>query len=350
MKYKLLGKTGIRVSELCLGAMTFGPEWGDLGSPRDEAAAVYRTYREAGGNFVDTANKYTQGTSEVLLGDFAREEREEVVIATKFTGAMREDDPNSGGNARKCMVQSVEASLRRLQTDFIDLLWVHAWDFSVFPEELMRALDDVVRAGKALSIGISNAPAWVVARCNTIAELRGWSAFAGLQLEYSLLERTPERELLPMAEALDIAVTPWSPLAGGRLTGKYRRHQRPSDGRQVALSEHELDVAETLVEIASGLGSTPARVALNWLRTRPCRVPVIPIVGARKPEQLEDSLACLSETLPDDARRRLDDATAIEAGYPHDFLNRSVAQGFIYGNTLTRIDDHHRRLPRPEQP
>src|SRR5438552_11415760 len=218
MNYRLLGKSGLRVSEFALGSMTFGDDWG-WGSAREESQKVYNAFCEAGGNFIDTANIYTNGTSESFLGEFLKGHRESVVLATKYTNAAPGTDPNAAGNHRKNMVQAVEASLKRLQTDYIDLYWVHIWDQITPVEEVMRGLDDLVRAGKVLYVGISDAPAWWVAQANTLASLRGWSPFAGLQIEYSLIERTVENELILMAKALNLSVTAWSPLSHGVLTG-----------------------------------------------------------------------------------------------------------------------------------
>src|SRR4029077_5697949 len=220
MKYRLLGKSGLRVSEASLGTMTFGDEWG-WGSPKAEAQKVYETYREAGGNFIDTANFYTNGTSETLLGEFIQGHRETVVLATKYSNATPGKDANAAGNHRKSMMQAVEASLKRLKTDYIDLYWLHIWDGITPVDEVMRGFDDLVRQGKILYAGVSDAPAWWIAQANTLAELRGWARFAGLQVEYSLIERTVERELIPMAKALSLGVTAWSPLASGWLSGKY---------------------------------------------------------------------------------------------------------------------------------
>src|ERR1700747_1363321 len=220
MRYRLLGKSGLRVSELCLGTMTFGEDWG-WGSSKEESRKLYDTFLEAGGNFIDTANVYTNGTSERLLGEFMHGHRERLVLATKYTNAAPGTDPNAAGNQRKSIVQAVEASLKRLQTDYIDLYWLHIWVQMTPIEGGMRAFDVLVRQGKVLCAGVSDMPAWVVSRANTLAELRGWTPFVGLQIEYSLVERTPERELLPMARALGLAVTAWSPLASGLLTGKY---------------------------------------------------------------------------------------------------------------------------------
>jgi aryl-alcohol dehydrogenase-like predicted oxidoreductase len=225
MKFQLLGKSGLRVSELCLGAMTFGEEWG-WGASKEESHRIFNSYVDAGGNFIDTANKYTEGTSEKYIGEFIAGDRERFVLATKYTSNTRRGDPNAGGNQRKNMIQSLETSLKRLNTDYIDLYWVHAWDPLTPIEETMRALDDMVRAGKILYIGISDAPAWIVSQANTLANLKGWTEFASIQIEYNLIERTPERELLPMANALDIGVTAWSPLGGGVLTGKYSKKDK----------------------------------------------------------------------------------------------------------------------------
>ena len=220
MRYRLLGHSGLRVSELCLGAMTFGEDWG-WGSSKVQSREVLDAFFEAGGNFIDTANVYTNGTSETLLGEFLAGNRQHAVLATKYTNAMPGTDPNAGGNQRKNMVQSIEASLKRLRTDYVDLYWLHIWDQMTPIDEVMRAFDDLVRQGKILYAGVSDMPAWVAAQANTLAELRGWTRFVGLQIEYSLIERTVERELLPMAQSLGIGVTAWSPLAGGVLTGKY---------------------------------------------------------------------------------------------------------------------------------
>src|SRR5712675_1590360 len=230
MRYRLLGNSGLRVSEAALGTMTFGDDWG-WGAAKDESRKVYDAFREAGGNFIDTANFYTNGTSESFLGEFMKDHRQSVVLATKYTMSAPGTDPNAAGNQRKNMMQSVEASLKRLQTDYIDLYWVHMWDQITPVEEVMRALDDLVRAGKVLYTGVSDAPAWWIAQANTLADLRGWSPFIGLQIEYSLIERTVERELIPMAKALNVGLLAWSPLANGVLTGKCHGYGSPEQGR-----------------------------------------------------------------------------------------------------------------------
>src|SRR6266516_2366664 len=230
MKYRLLGNSGLRVSEAALGTMTFGEDWG-WGTAKEEAKRVYDAFRDAGGNFIDTANIYTNGSSESFLIEFIQGHRQGVVLATKYTNSATTSDPNGAGNHRKNMVQAVEASLKRLQTDYIDLYWVHIWDQITPVEEVMRGLDDLVRQGKVLYVGISDAPAWWIAQANTLAHLRGWSPFVGLQIEYSLIERTVERELIPMAEALSLGVTAWSHLSSGVLTGKYHGHGSAESGR-----------------------------------------------------------------------------------------------------------------------
>ncbi len=348
MRYKLLGRTGLRVSELCLGVMTFGEEWG-WGASKEESRRIFDAFAEAGGNFIDTANYYTAGTSERFVGEFVASERGRYVIATKYTLNMRPDDPNSGGNHRKNMVRSLEESLTRLGTDYVDLYWVHAWDPTTPVEETMRALDDMVRAGKILYAGISDAPAWVVSRANTLADLMGWSAFAGLQIPYSLIERTPERELLPMACALDIAITPWGILGGGVLTGKYKEGRpRPKDARygsqeawgDIYVTERNLRIAEEVGRVAKEIGRSPSQVALAWVRQRPYGV-IIPILGATKLAQLEDNLVCLEFTLSREQLRRLDEASSIDLGFPLAFL--AQVRQIVYGNTFPLIDDHRRR-------
>lgn len=342
MRYKLLGRSGLRVSELCLGTMTFGEDWG-WGSDESESRAVFEAFAEAGGNFIDTANRYTEGTSERYVGAFIASDRERFVVATKYTLFDRRDDPNAAGNHRKNLHASLEASLKRLDTDYVDLLWVHAWDFMTPVDEVMRALDDLVRAGKVRYIGVSDTPAWIVARANTMAELRGWSRFVGLQIPYSLLERTPERDLLPMARQLDIAVTPWGALGTGVLTGKYNAD--PDAAGRVSqrggeVPERDLAIAQVVVDTARELGCTPSQVALSWVRSRPGVV--IPIIGARTRAQLLDNMACLDVELPDEVVARLDEASRIELGFPHDFLSAPYVRSLVYAGMHDEIDNHRR--------
>ena len=342
MRYRLLGKSGLRVSEVCLGTMTFGEDWG-WGSPKEESRKVYNAFLEAGGNFIDTANIYTKGTSELFLGEFMHGHREKVVLATKFTNSLPTTDPNASGNHRKNMVQACEASLKRLNTDYIDLYWVHIWDQITPVEEVMRALDDPVRQGKILYTGVSDMPAWVAAKANTLADFRGWTPFVGLQIEYSLIERTPERELLPMAADIGMGVTAWSPLAGGMLTGKYTesgssggRYDTP-EMRQFLASGSRVDQTVNEVKAVAGeCGRSSAQVALAWLMQRPHSV--IPIVGAKTLTQLQDNLASVDLKLDPAHLRRLDEASQIEMGFPHDFYNKEMVRTFVYGGMRDRID------------
>jgi aryl-alcohol dehydrogenase-like predicted oxidoreductase len=345
MNYQLLGRSGLRVSDLCLGTMTFGEDWG-WGSSKDEAKKIYDVFREAGGNFIDTANLYTQGTSERFVGEFIAGHREEIVLATKYTNATPGKDPNAGGNQRKNMVQAVEASLKRLGTDYIDLYWLHIWDQITPAEEVMRAFDDLVRAGKLLYIGISDAPAWVVAKSNTLAELRGWTRYIGLQIEYSLLERTVERELIPVARDQQMTVLAWSPLRSGLLTGKYLPENttgHSSDARLnnemmkdfLTMDDASIRTVREVVAAAKELGVSPAQVALAWLRYRP--VPVIPIIGARKLSQLEDNLRSLDVDLSPELVQRLEAASAISLGFPHDFFTMDMVRTFTFGGLRERI-------------
>ena len=342
MRYKLLGKSGLRVSELCLGTMTFGEDWG-WGSSKDESGKVYEAFREAGGNFIDTANLYTNGTSESFLGEFMQGHRQSIVLATKYANAAPGKDPNAAGNQRKSMMQACEASLKRLRTDYIDLYWMHIWDQITPADEVMRGFDDLVRAGKVLYVGVSDAPAWWVSRANTMAELRGWTPFVALQVEYSLAERTVERELIPMANALGLTVTAWSPLAGGLLTGKYaagsgggRRYDDKSMREFAALDARKQGIVQVVTAVAKEAGRSAAQVALAWLRQRD--VPVIPIIGSRKAEQLRDNLACLSLTLDEQKLRRLDEASRIELGFPNDFFAKEMVRNFAYGGMRDQLD------------
>jgi aryl-alcohol dehydrogenase-like predicted oxidoreductase len=342
MKYRLLGNSGLRVSEAALGTMTFGDDWG-WGSAKDEARKMYDAFRDAGGNFIDTANFYTNGTSESFLGEFMEGHRQSVVLATKYTMSAPGTDPNAAGNQRKNMMQAVEASLKRLRTDYIDLYWVHMWDQMTPVEEVMRGLDDLVRAGKVIYTGISDAPAWWIAQANTLAHLRGWSPFAGLQIEYSLIERTVERELIPMAKALNIGVTAWSPLAGGVLTGKYHGHGSSEQARlsgdmakDFMPEQQRMDrIVPAVKTVSDETGRSMAQVALAWLRYR--SVPVIPIIGARRLSQLQDNLASFDVTLSADQLKTLDEASRIELGFPYDIYAKAMPRAVCYGGLRDQI-------------
>jgi aryl-alcohol dehydrogenase-like predicted oxidoreductase len=283
--------------------MTFGQDWGSMlaGASKEESRKIFDLFVEEGGNFIDTANIYQKGTSEKYVGEFVADKREEFVVATKYTISTNPDDPNASGNHRKNLVQSVEASLKRLNASYIDLLWIHVWDPLTPIEEAMRALDDLVRSGKILYVGISDAPAWVVSQANTIADLRDWSYFRGIQVMYSLIERTPERELLLMAHALDIGVTAWSPLGGGVLSGKYSNAKRQNKEEPKRLqvenptsasfvNERNLSIAEEVRTIAEEINRTPSQVALNWIRQQnKSKGVIIPIIGARTESQIKDN-------------------------------------------------------------
>jgi len=354
MRYKLFGRSGLRVAEISLGAMTFGEEWG-WGADKGESLRILDLYGKAGGNFIDTADMYTNGTSEKIVGEFIRGDRSHWVLATKYTLSGDDANPNGNGNHRKRMREALEASLKRLGVEYVDIYWLHAWDFFTPVEEVMRALDDLVRSGKVLYVGVSDTPAWLVSQANTVASLMGWTPFTGLQIEYSLLERTPERDLLPMARAFEMAVTPWSPLGSGVLTGKYTRVKpgaRPEDSKRVdamnmfpdKLSPRSLAIAREVDRVADEIGCSSAQVALNWVRARPGVM--VPIVGARTVAQLEQSLDCLKYSLSDGQLESLDSASRIELGFPHDFLKNEMVKSIRFGQSAGRIDNHRsRELP-----
>ncbi|MDQ0937149.1 MULTISPECIES: aldo/keto reductase [Streptomyces] len=337
MRYRLLGRTGLRVSELFLGAMTFG-EQGGVGAPREECARLLDAYEDAGGNVVDTAINYRGGASERILGELLRGRRDRLVLSTKYTISRDGSDPNAAGNHRKNLALSLETSLRRLGTDYVDVYWVHIWDRATPVEETMRALDDAVRSGKVLYVGIADAPAWVVSRANTLAEWRGWSQFAALQVPYSLLNRDIERELLPMAEAFGMSVAAWSPLHNGILSGKYTRARGIAPDESVRLSadaigEREHTVARAVQSAADELGVSPAQVAIAW--TMAHSPAVHPIVGARRVEQLTDNLGAAELALPADLVARLDETTGFRPGFPTEFIEETSA--WVYGEAGQRV-------------
>jgi aryl-alcohol dehydrogenase-like predicted oxidoreductase len=318
--------------------MTFGTEWG-WGADKEESRRVFDGYVEAGGNFIDTADFYTGGTSESWLGEFTQGRRDSLVLATKYTMCTAPGDPNAGGSHRKNLVQSLEASLKRLRTDRIDLMWVHAWDATVPSEETMRALDDVVRAGKVLYVGVSNWPAWATARAHTLAQLRGWSPFVGVQVQYSLIERSIERELLPMSRELGIGVAPWSPLGGGILSGKYARADAGSkdaideslrrSANKARQNDRNAAIVAVLASVAKEAERTPAQVAIRWLMQKPGVASVI--LGTRTRAQLDDNLHAAAFELAREHMERLDEAGKIELGYPHDYLRSPTILKFMYG-------------------
>ncbi|MDX2175614.1 MAG: aldo/keto reductase [Candidatus Sumerlaeia bacterium] len=332
--YHLLGRSGLRVSPLCLGTMTFGKEWG-WGNSDKESEAIYRRYLDAGGNFVDTANFYTQGTSETLLGKFMKgaKNRDRVVLATKFTLGMHPGDPNGGGNGRKNIIESLEASLRRLQTDYVDLYWLHMYDGMTPVEEVMRTLDALVRSGKVRHIGFSDTPAWYLAKGQTYAELRGFEPLCALQLEYSLITRDIEREHVDAALEFGLGICPWSPLGGGLLSGKYERKPRKDGGYDYSgkgrlthnradhprlISERNWAIIDALHAVARALGKSPAQVALNWATKR--RGIASTIIGATSLAQLDDNLAALDFDIPAELAAKLDEVSKPTLGFPYEFL------------------------------
>jgi aryl-alcohol dehydrogenase-like predicted oxidoreductase len=335
MRYTLLGDSGLRVSQMALGTMTFGTDWG-FGADDAECARQAGVYADAGGNFIDTAVNYTGGSSERIVGGIIAPDRDRWVLATKYTLSRRDGDPNASGNSRKNLMRSLEQSLRVMSTDYIDLYWVHVWDFLTSPDEVMRALDDAVRSGKVLYVGISDTPAWLVARMQTIAELRGWSPFIGLQIKYSLADRDVERELLPMAQSLGLGVTAWGPLSAGALTGKYNRPAAEGEVRRIGdgIDRRILDIAAVVLEIADQLGVPPVQVPLAWVRQQG----TIPIVGARTAEQLQQSIAANDVMLPTEALERLDTVSRVDLGFPHDFVANASIRHITYGGTRGSID------------
>jgi aryl-alcohol dehydrogenase-like predicted oxidoreductase len=323
MQCRRFGNTGLRVSELFLGAMTFG-EQGGVGAPIEECRRIVDAYFEAGGNVIDTAINYRGGASEEIVGELLVGRRDRFVLATKYTVSRDRGDPNGAGNHRKNLRLSLDTSLRQLQTDYLDIYWVHMWDRHTPIEETMRALDDEVRAGRILYVGISDTPAWIVSEANTLAQWRDWTAFAGLQVPYSLLQRDIERDLLPMAESLGMTVAAWSPLAGGILSGKFTREEGPESGTRIdpsSITEHQHQLATTVQSVADELGVTPSQVAIAWARTRSHKIH--PIIGARRLDQLLDNLGAVDIELPKDAVAQLNVGTEIELGFPTSFITET---------------------------
>ncbi|MFI0468063.1 aldo/keto reductase [Saccharopolyspora sp. 5N102] len=320
MRYRLFGRTGLRVSELVLGTMVI--------DDARECRRIIDAYADAGGNFLDTASAY--GESESILGTVV-DRRDRFVIGTKYTLSRDAADPNAAGNHRKNLVLSLEQSLRRLRTDYIDIYWVHIWDRHTPVEETMRALDDAVRAGKILHIGVSDAPAWVVSRANTLAQWRDWTPFAGLQVPYNLLNRDIERELLPMAEAFGMSVTTWAPLAAGVLSGAVGRRVDPA-----ALTERDRAAADAVRKVAGELGVRPAQVAIAWTRSK--SPAVLPIVGASSTEQIVENVGAADVILPAEAVEELDAAVEFRLGFPGDFIAECEPSPFVFGDNATKVD------------
>jgi aryl-alcohol dehydrogenase-like predicted oxidoreductase len=343
MRYRVLGTSGLRVSELFLGAMTFAEGFAH-GAGVDEARRIVDAYADAGGNVVDTAVNYRDGASEEIVGEVLSGRRDRFVVATKYGVSRDRDDPNAAGNHRKNLRLSLETSLRRLRTDYIDLYYVHIWDHLTQIEETMRALDDAVRAGKVLHVGLSDTPAWVAARATTLAQWHSWSPVVALQARYNLLSRDAERDLLPAAEALGMSVAAWSPLGGGVLSGKFTKPGGTTDVTRVSadsISSHDHAVAQAVQDLADQLGATASQVALAWTMTR--STAVHPIVGVRRLDQLLDNLGALDLSLTPEAAQQLEATTAFDIGFPNDFIRDM--QSFVYGEVGARVDDRH-RAPR----
>jgi aryl-alcohol dehydrogenase-like predicted oxidoreductase len=337
MRYRLLGRSGLRVSELFLGAMTFSDDFAH-GADRHEARRIVDAYADAGGNVIDTAINYRDGASEEIVGELLQGRRDSHVVATKYTVSRDRADPNGAGNSRKNLRLSLETSLRRLGTDHIDLYYVHIWDPATPLEETLRALDDAVQAGKVLYVGISDTPAWVLARANTLAEWRGWTPFTALQVPYNLLWRDAERELIPAAEALGLSLAAWGPLAGGVLSGKFSQPSGsphgPTRTAAASLSDRDRAVAAAVAYVADQLGVTSSQVAVAW--TRAHSRAVHPILGVRSLGQLQDNLGALDVRLPADAVKHLEAAASFELGFPSDFL--TSMRGFVYGEADALVD------------
>lgn len=336
MKYELFGKSGLRVSELCLGTMTFGEDWGS-GASKAVSKQIFDAYTAEGGNFIDTANTYTNGSSEKFAGEFIAGDRDRYVLATKYAMSKREGDPNFSGNHRKNMFQAVKASLERLDTDYIDLYWLHHWDYFTPVEEVVRGLNDLIQQGLIHYIGVSNTPAWIISRMITFAEAQGMHPFIGLQLEYSLVERTIEREYLPMAQALQLGVTAWSPLGGGLLTGKYHNPPTSDAPRRLKpdhayLTPRNQKIVEAVQEVAKEHDASAAQVALSWVHRRG-----IPVIGARSVKHIQDNLGSLSIQLTEDQVDRLEQVSTIDLGFPYTFLQGDFIRGIRYGKTYDLI-------------
>ena len=355
--YVTLGRSGLRVSPLCLGAMTFGEDLG-WGSSVGESEQIIDRFVDLGGNFIDTANFYTKSHSEKIIGDHIGRHaarRDRLVVATKFSGNLYPGDPNGGGSGRKAVISACEHSLRRLQTDYVDLYWLHIWDANTPIEETMAALDDLVRAGKVRYLGVSDTPAWKIVEANLIARFRGWSAFIGLQIEYSLLERSVEQELVPMAGEFGLGITPWSPLKNGVLSGKYTRR---NDGQQKAdrgaildgfLNEKTYEVVDELEIIAKAHETTVASVALAWVRAQPAVTSII--IGARRLSQLDDNLRAVDVHLTAEELTRLNALTEPTLGFPQSMLTTvpSITNGGTTVNGVSApISDYV--MPEGNQP
>ena len=347
MNYNLFGNSSLRISELCLGTMNFGEEWA-FGIDRKTSQAVFDTFADAGGNYIDTADIYTEGTSERWVGDFINTNREYFILSTKYSCHNRPDDPNAFGGSLKHMRRSVESSLQRLNTDYIDILWFHSWDFITGADELMRSLSQLVSEGKVLYLGLSNAPSWLLAQANTLAQQHGWPRFAAVQLEYSLAQRSIEPEFFTLMDAFDLNLSAWSPLGGGILTGKYQSKAGADKARFTHLGmdvsqAHQPLLAE-VTRVAAELGCSLPQLALAWIRRRNPRI--VPIVGASDVGQLQDNLGSLAIELDDAQYSALEAASRPVLHEPYGIMHRPDQVERIFKGYNTQIDNPRFELPR----
>jgi len=337
MKYKQLGQSGLNVSELCLGTMTFGEDWG-WGASKDESRKIFDAFSEAGGNFIDTSCNYTNGTSETFIGEFMKPDRDRFVVATKYSlrvGKGHPADPNYGGNSRKSMVRSVEQSLQRLNTDHLDLLYLHVWDFRTPVEEVLQSIHHLVASGKVLYFAFSDTPAWVVSYAIAKAEDFGWTRPVALQVPYSILDRNVERAELPMAGEYGLSVLAWGMLEGGALTGKYSQTSA-EPRRESEVGERELKAGEVVANVAREVGCSPAQVAVNWVRLQPANI--IPVLGCRTLAQARDNLGCLDFQLGGPQMEKLNALADFKLGFPLDFLKSGNVRNLLFGETFKQLD------------
>lgn len=338
MKYRLFGNSGLRVSDLCLGVMMFGEDWGPAGANAKESRDIFDAFANAGGNFLDTANHYTEGSSEKMLGEFVKSDRSHFVVATKYTLSTKQGDLAYCGNSRKHMRESVEASLRRLNTDYIDILWVHSWDFTTPVTEVMRGLDDLVSSGKVNYIGISNAPAWVVAKANMLAELRGWTQFTGYEGNWNIKDRTVEKEVMPMVLSEGLAFCAWQPFAGSLLLGNEEELKLRMQSQMVAPpTEQDMAIVRGISEVAKQVGRPQTQVALNWLRQKPGII--LPIMGARTPAHVIDNLGSLEWELDAEHIAKLDALNPPVPDYPYSVYQQ--IEDRIFSGAQEQLVNHH---------
>jgi aryl-alcohol dehydrogenase-like predicted oxidoreductase len=340
MKYKTLGRSGLNVSELCLGTMTFGEDWG-WGASKEESGKIFDAFAQAGGNFIDTSCNYTGGASEKFVGEFVKGERDRFVIATKYSlrvGKGHPYDPNYGGNSRKSLTRSVERSLERLQTDHIDLLYLHMWDFRTPVEEVLQTAQSLIASGRVLYFAFSDTPAWVVSYAIAKAEAHGWTKPIALQVPYSILDRSVERAELPMAREHGLGILPWGLLESGVLTGKYSRPAN-EPRRESEVDDRALKAGEAVAKVAREAGCSPAQAAINWVRRKPGNL--IPILGCRTLAQAQDNLACLDDCLTDSQIEELDAVAGFTMGFPLGFLKSDHVGNLLFGETYRALESVH---------